>query len=510
MTNVGPDLLLPGVASKKPVAASAGESKDAHDSPVDGADFAQELDTVVSSERPNNASGQEITAEGDATVGTPNDKTATEIAAAPTAQISAAPTEQLQQIKGAVETSVDTAELHLFNPAPQTNAATVASTVTLDSDAVLAPVEGLAPLAMPQDVPATPLLVSGEQTDVSNNVPILPVTPTVASTAGEAEDQGPNVVGTVILHDGNDAAADVLESALAPRVVLPSPEIQPIRQNDAGTTPDENGLLSAVTALNGVSGARSITPAKGQPAGVTPLPAPQAPQTQGPNPALVAASLAVDPLGLSATDADGGQNTNLQNDKAAARTAATLAPDAKPTEATGGQSFSNALSTAASEAASQSARGAAQAAAQRPARPAQTAPPTAQIAVHIVRAVGDGISRFNVQLHPAELGRVEVKMEVSTDGAVRAVVTAERQETVDQLQRDSRALERALQEAGLKADSQNLHFSLRGGQNGRGLSENRTSIGNSGDADLTEVPEPALAAHWSNVAGSTGALDIRV
>ena len=490
MTNVGPDLLLPGVASKKPVAASAGESKDAPDSPVDGADFAQELDTVVSSERLNNASGQEITAEGDATVGTPNDKTATEIAAAPTAQISAAPTEQLQQIKGAVETSVDAAELHLFNPAPQADAATVAATVTLDSDAVPAPVEGLAPLTMPQDVPA--------------------VTPTVASTAGEAEDRGPNVVGTVTFHDGNDAAADVLETALAPPVVLPSPEIQPIRQNDAGTTPDENGLLSAVTALNGVSGARSITPAQGQPAGVTPLPAPQAPQTQGPNPALVAASLAVDPLGLSATDADGGQNTNLQNDKAAARTAATLAPDAKPNEATGGQSFSNALSTAASEAASQSARGAAQAAAQRPARPAQTAPPTAQIAVHIVRAVGDGISRFNVQLHPAELGRVEVKMEVSTDGAVRAMVTAERQETVDQLQRDSRALERALQEAGLKADSQNLHFSLRGGQNGRGLSENRTSIGNSGDADLTEVPEPALAAHWSNVAGSTGALDIRV
>jgi len=81
---------------------------------------------------------------------------------------------------------------------------------------------------------------------------------------------------------------------------------------------------------------------------------------------------------------------------------------------------------------------------------------------------------------------------------------------VDQLQRDSRALERALQDAGLKTDSQNLQFSLRGGQNGRGLSENRTSIGNSGDAEIAEVSESALAAHWSNVAGSTGALDIRV
>jgi flagellar hook-length control protein FliK len=227
----------------------------------------------------------------------------------------------------------------------------------------------------------------------------------------------------------------------------------------------------------------------------------------------MAANLALDPHGLGTTDADGDPSTNMQSsNKSALRAAASLKTDAKPLETTGGQTFSSTLGAAASEAANQTARSAAQAAAHRPARPAQTAPATAQVAVHIVRAVADGVSRFNVQLQPAELGRVEVKMEISRDGAVRAMVVADRQETVDQLQRDSRALERALQEAGLKADSQNLHFSLRGGQNGHAMSENRTSIGNSGngEADITEVSESALAVHWSNVAGSTGALDIRV
>jgi len=103
-------------------------------------------------------------------------------------------------------------------------------------------------------------------------------------------------------------------------------------------------------------------------------------------------------------------------------------------------------------------------------------------------------------------------MEVGRDGTVRAMVTADRQETVDQLSRDSRTLERALQDAGLKADSQNLHFSLRRGQNGRDLSENRISSNSNGngDPDAMEVSASAVASHWSNVAGSTGALDIRV
>ena len=228
----------------------------------------------------------------------------------------------------------------------------------------------------------------------------------------------------------------------------------------------------------------------------------------------IATGLAVDLKALATATADGDTQAGLQRDSKPALPTVTLPTslDAKPSESTAGQTFNATLAATSTHGSPQSAREAAATAAQRPARPAQAAPAAAQIAVHIVRAMADGVSRFSVQLQPAELGRVEVKMEIGRDGTVRAIVTADRQETVDQLSRDSRALERALQDAGLKADSQNLHFSLRGGQNGRDLSENRTSSNHSGNgnADTSEVSDPAMLSHWSSVSGSTGALDIRV
>lgn len=422
MTSVGPDLLLPGVASKKPTPATAGDRTPSSENAAGDSAFAQELDAAVSPEAgaatADDTSTGTTTAQAEPAPGTASETTPTPDAAT-----------------AAIDPGIDVAELQLFT-APPTGELPTSND---DTDKGIVPAAPLMP----------PIAVSGEQVDIP---------------------QGEGL--------GSD---------------------------------DGNELLAPLAASQASTGPAAPNNAQSQGGIVAPASTSTATQQQGPNPNLVAGNLAVDPRGLAASDPDGGQNTNLQsNDKPVLRGATTLAPDIRPAETSGSQSFSSALSAASSESAGQANRTAAEVAAQRPARPAQTAPATAQIAVHIVRAVADGVSRFSVQLQPAELGRVEVKMEVSRDGAVRALVMADRQETVDQLQRDSRALERALQEAGLKADSQNLQFSLRGGQNGRDLSENRTSIGNSGDADLTEVPEPALAAHWSNVAGSTGALDIRV
>lgn len=95
------------------------------------------------------------------------------------------------------------------------------------------------------------------------------------------------------------------------------------------------------------------------------------------------------------------------------------------------------------------------------ARPAAAPPPAAQIAVHVAQAVEDGVRRLEVRLTPAELGRVEVKLDVGHDGRVLAVVSADRQDTLDLLQRDARGLERALQDAGIRADGGSLSFTLR-------------------------------------------------
>ena len=71
------------------------------------------------------------------------------------------------------------------------------------------------------------------------------------------------------------------------------------------------------------------------------------------------------------------------------------------------------------------------------------------------------MDRISIQLRPEELGRVEVRLEVSQNGRVSATIIADRPEALDLLRNDSRNLERALQEAGLETHSGDLNFNLR-------------------------------------------------
>jgi flagellar hook-length control protein FliK len=90
----------------------------------------------------------------------------------------------------------------------------------------------------------------------------------------------------------------------------------------------------------------------------------------------------------------------------------------------------------------------------------QSLPAHEQVAVHIQRALREGTGRLSVQLSPAELGRIHVKLEIDEDKRVRAAVTVERPSTLELLQRDVRGLERALHSAGLMMEGGGLSFSL--------------------------------------------------
>ena len=54
-----------------------------------------------------------------------------------------------------------------------------------------------------------------------------------------------------------------------------------------------------------------------------------------------------------------------------------------------------------------------------------------------------------------------MKLDVDKSGTVNARLTVERPETLDLKQRDQRALQQALQQAGLDGSKTNLEFSLR-------------------------------------------------
>jgi flagellar hook-length control protein FliK len=112
-----------------------------------------------------------------------------------------------------------------------------------------------------------------------------------------------------------------------------------------------------------------------------------------------------------------------------------------------------------------------------------------QVAVQIQKSLSQGNDRISIQLKPAELGKVEVRLDVGHEGRVTAVITADRADTLDLLQRDARILQNSLQDAGLRADSNSLSFELRSqgqafdtAQNGAG---SRGTINESGVDDGT-------------------------
>lgn len=72
-----------------------------------------------------------------------------------------------------------------------------------------------------------------------------------------------------------------------------------------------------------------------------------------------------------------------------------------------------------------------------------------------------GNKRFDIRLDPAELGRVDVSLNIDDDGNVSAKLVVDRVETLHMLQRDARTLERAFEQAGLKPSDGGVELSLR-------------------------------------------------
>jgi flagellar hook-length control protein FliK len=156
-------------------------------------------------------------------------------------------------------------------------------------------------------------------------------------------------------------------------------------------------------------------------------------------------------------------------------------------------------------------------AAHQPEKPQPTA--AEQIAVKIRQAVGEGADKINIKLNPHELGRVEVRLELQKDGGVTATVLAERQETLDMLQKDVRGLERALNDAGLKTDATSLSFGLRGeGQKQADVGRDRKNGSNNRSderaansrIEFGDKAGVAKSGAYQRTLGANSGVDIRV
>jgi hypothetical protein len=143
-----------------------------------------------------------------------------------------------------------------------------------------------------------------------------------------------------------------------------------------------------------------------------------------------------------------------------------------------------------------------------PGRPVPPAP-VFQIGMQIAKAVPGRIDRLVVQLEPAALGRVEVRLKFHRNDQVSAVIAAERPDTLEALQRDARLLERSLHQAGLRLDSDGLTFSLKREQaHHQAREESWFPAGAAERADqVLPVRDQPPPLHWFR---GLRALDIRV
>jgi flagellar hook-length control protein FliK len=145
----------------------------------------------------------------------------------------------------------------------------------------------------------------------------------------------------------------------------------------------------------------------------------------------------------------------------------------------------------------------------------QNLPAHEQVALSIQRSLKDGGGNITLQLSPAELGRIHLKLKIDEENNVQASVVVERPATLELLQRDMKALERALQEAGLKAGPGDLSFSLQGGdpeafarEFGSGNGNGSSGAGRGSGADSAEDAPAAVTAAVVDTAD--GWVDVQV
>jgi len=144
--------------------------------------------------------------------------------------------------------------------------------------------------------------------------------------------------------------------------------------------------------------------------------------------------------------------------------------------------------------------------------PAPYVPVGEQVALNLKQAIAADNNEIRIQLKPASLGTIDVKLNVGQDGRVNAVISADRSDTLNMLKQDAGALQQALRDAGLNADGSSLSFNLSGNAHSfaQSWSQGNSNTGSNGYANAASdallgndpvAPTPRLHA---------GALDIEV
>ncbi|WP_114955016.1 flagellar hook-length control protein FliK [Sphingosinicella terrae] len=111
--------------------------------------------------------------------------------------------------------------------------------------------------------------------------------------------------------------------------------------------------------------------------------------------------------------------------------------------------------------------------------------------VEIARRVAGGGEELVIRLDPAELGRIHIRMAVNEQGHLRAVVAADAPAALEALRQEIGDLGRALDQAGVKTDSDSIRFDRGSGGGDNGSAWQRYQGQERSGRRATGLPTPA-------------------
>lgn len=307
----------------------------------------------------------------------------------------------------------------------------------------------------------------------TEQAPLQPPVQTAKTSERQAKAKATPAEALPVLNTPLAANATTTEETAAQQATPQPATTTAAAASPAGFNP---AVAAAVAAINAVTQqstaqqrvARAAATAKSTPAEQTPTATP-IPQPQQAAVKASPAKAAADRLqaALKDTPIISPRASQPQTHEAAAMTA--------PTEAVTTHASSHANATGTEQAV------------------ARAGPAAMQVAREIVRRFDGGSTRFELRLDPPELGRVEVRLDVSRDHRVTAVIAADNPQSLMELARHARELEQQLQSAGLSLSENGLSFDLRQGARGDD-SEARENSNQGGRLQEIETEDQALPA----------------
>lgn len=142
-----------------------------------------------------------------------------------------------------------------------------------------------------------------------------------------------------------------------------------------------------------------------------------------------------------------------------------------------------------------------------------TAVPLSGLALEIAASARSGKTTFEIRLDPADLGRIDVRINVDRHGQVTSHLTVEKPETLSMLRQDAPQLQRALDDAGFKTGDSGLQFSLRD-QSSSGQQNDSSGQGRNAQRLIVHeddsVPATMAGRTYGRMLGSSSGVDIRI